>query len=99
MSFFLKTPARKFEQPPNDHDGVAAAVTNDRIYSELVAQRPALLDQKLKLHELIIDEFNLSLLDKMPPDELFKTVLSYVGDYLRQEKISLNQKELQFFAE
>jgi len=65
----------------------------------LVAQRPALLDQKLKLHELIIDEFNLSLLDKMPPDELFKTVLSYVGDYLRQEKISLNQKELQFFAE
>jgi len=29
-------------------------------YRELISQRPALLDEKLKLHERIIDEFNLA---------------------------------------
>ena len=36
-----------------------APVAKEHIYSELIAQRPALLDEKLKLHERIIDEFNL----------------------------------------
>jgi pilus assembly protein CpaF len=100
MSFFFSTPARKIgqsTQATEEHEAASAA--DDRVYSDLMSQRPALLDEKLKLHELIIDEFNLSLLDKLPRDELLKTVLAYVSDYVRREKISLNQKELQFFAE
>ena len=33
----------------------------DRFYSDLIARRPALLDEKLKLHGRIVDEFNLAL--------------------------------------
>jgi pilus assembly protein CpaF len=64
-----------------------------------VAQRPGLLEQKLKLHARIIDEFNLILLEKLPRAELVRQVRAYVADYVRSEKISLNQQELQVFAD
>jgi pilus assembly protein CpaF len=101
MSIFFSTPARKVDQAPASAtpSGTAAVATDERIYSELMSQRPALLDEKLKLHERIIDEFNLALLDKLPRDELLKTVLGYISDYVRAEKLSLNQKELNLFAE
>lgn len=70
----------------------------DRLYSDLIARRPALLDEKLKLHGRIIDEFNLALLDKLAPEELFRQVRIYVSNYVRAERISLNQKELEVFA-
>jgi pilus assembly protein CpaF len=64
-----------------------------------VAQRPGLLEQKLMLHARIIDEFNLILLEKLPRAELVRQVRAYVADYVRSEKISLNQQELQVFAD
>ena len=62
-------------------------------------RRPALLEEKLKLHARIIDEFNLVLLEKLPRAELVRQVHAYVADYVRNEKISLNQKELQVFSD
>jgi len=70
----------------------------DRFYSDLIARRPALLDQKLKLHGRIVDEFNLALLEKLSPEELHRQVHTYVGNYIRVEGISLNQKELDIFT-
>jgi pilus assembly protein CpaF len=99
MSFF-STPKQdesliNNSKPP----GSPTVIPKERIYSEVIAQRPALLDEKLRLHQLIIDEFNLALLEKMPRNDLLKTVLAYASEYVRSEKISLNQKELQQFAE
>src|SRR5215813_8589064 len=37
----------------------------ERFYRELIEQRPALIDERLKLHARIIDEFNLALLEKI----------------------------------
>ena len=68
------------------------------VYAELVSRRPNLVEVKLKLHEKIIDEFNLAALDKLPPDELSRQVRTYVGNYARSESLSLNQKELDFFS-
>jgi pilus assembly protein CpaF len=68
------------------------------LYQELVARRPALLEEKLKLHARIIDEFNLTLLEKLPRDELVRQVNTYVANYVRTEKVSLNQKELAVFS-
>lgn len=99
MSVFFGPPARKANLASPPPSGTQAPQGDERVYSELMLQRPALLDEKLKLHERIVDEFNLSLLDKLPPDELLKTVLGYISDYVRAEKISLNQKELNLFAE
>jgi len=72
---------------------------NDAFYKDLIARRPALLEEKLKLHARIIDEFNLTLLDKLPRAELVRQVHAYVAKYVQVEKISLNQKELDIFSE
>jgi pilus assembly protein CpaF len=70
----------------------------DRLHNDLMARRPALLEEKLKLHGRIIDEFNLALLEKLAPDELHRQVQAYVSNYVRAERISLNQKELEVFT-
>jgi pilus assembly protein CpaF len=101
MSFlFGNTPHRKAQtrlevQPLHPREPQSDI---DRFYGDLIARRPALLDEKLKLHGRIIDEFNLTLLDKMAPDELRKHVQAYVVNYIRAERISLNQKELDEFT-
>jgi len=71
----------------------------NRFYGDLMARRPRLLDEKLKLHGLIIDEFNLNLLEKLSPEELHRQVQAYIANYVRAERISLNQKELDVFTE
>src|SRR5262249_34655882 len=80
-------------QPKED-----VATTAERFYRELIAKRPALIDERLKLHRRIIDEFNLALLDKMPHEELVRQVRAYVASYIRTEKISLNQTEVELFT-
>ena len=97
MSFFglqAKPKERVREEPE-----VPAITGPEFFYRELIARRPSLLDDKLKLHERIIDDFNLTLLEKLPPEELLKQVRSYVGNYVHAEKITLNQKELDLFTE
>jgi pilus assembly protein CpaF len=67
-------------------------------YQELIDKRPALLDEKLKLHTKIIDEFNLPTLERLSREDLIREIRSYVVDYVREERISLNQKELDIFC-
>src|SRR5262245_64354585 len=98
MSLFFNTQTRKRDHvssPPSE----PIVVKDERVYSELIAQRPALLDEKLKLHQRIIDEFNLASLEKLPREELLQTLLTYVSEYVRMEKLTLNQRELLAFAE
>ena len=57
-----------------------------------------MLDAKLKLHGRIIDESNLALLEKLSPEELRREVQAYVANYVRAERISLNQNELESFT-
>src|SRR3979411_2324691 len=101
MSFLFKNVAPAPERPPEPaHDGSEAPGGDTaKLYQDLIARRPALLEEKLKLHARIIDEFNLVLLEKLPRAELVRQVHAYVADYVRPEKISLNQKELQVFSD
>jgi len=110
MSFLPIVPPRALERrampTPNGHanghtgHGVeVAGVDLETIHRELIDQRPALIEEKLKLHARIIDEFNLTALEKLPRAELVKQVHAYVANHVRAEKISLNQKELEIFSE
>jgi pilus assembly protein CpaF len=87
--------ARAAAQPLNP---VVPQADVERFYSDLIARRPALLDEKLKLHGLIVDEFNLALLEKLSPQDLHRQIQAYVNNYIRAERISLNQKELDIFT-
>jgi pilus assembly protein CpaF len=106
MSFLFNN-SRTSRQVATNGSGPVTATTSAeptagdtamKFYQELIDRRPVLLDEKLKLHARIIDEFNLTLLEKMPKEELVKNVRSYVADYVSAEKITLNQKELAAFT-
>src|SRR5215204_3583424 len=101
MTFFFNGAASR--RPPaeaaTESRQVAAVLEAETIYHEAIAQRPALLDEKVKLHERIIDEFNLASLEKLPREELVGVVHTFVSNYVRAEKLSLNQKEQLAFAE
>jgi len=104
MSFLTGNTTSSERQRSLRPEGTQESASNDTnreingAYSDLMARRPALLEEKLKLHSRIIDEFNLALLEKLSPEELHRQVQNYVNNYVRAERISLNQKELEVFT-
>jgi pilus assembly protein CpaF len=54
-----------------------------------------LLEVKLKLHRQLIDELDLSKLDKLGEGELRRQVLSLVADFARAERLVYNTAELE----
>ena len=98
MGFFRTTSEPSATRPQPGPVAASDASTPEVFYRDLIATRPALLDEKLKLHGRIIDEFNLALLEKLPPEELARQVHNFVANHIRSENISLNQKELEIFS-
>src|SRR6476660_380478 len=98
MSFFFKN-AAVVKGGVSVDPVQEASLAREELYHELITQRPALLDEKVKLHARIIDEFNLLSLEKLPREDLIREVRSYLGEYARAERLSLNQRELQSFAD
>jgi pilus assembly protein CpaF len=99
MSFFGNKKQIQTERAvPEANSEPPPAIRPEDHYADMIARRPSLLDERLKLHALIIDEFNLAALDKLPPEELARQVRTYVGNYAREESLSLNQKELDIFS-
>jgi pilus assembly protein CpaF len=103
MSFLFGNSANVQLQPRSLPDADSAArlsrdANGNNPSDDLMTRRPRLLDEKLKLHARIIDEFNLGMLEKLSSDELRREVQAYVANYVRGERISLNQHELEEFA-
>src|SRR5215211_19644 len=73
--------------------------TEAKFYEELIASKPALIEEKVKLHGQLIEEFNLSLLDRVSPEDLARQVKNFVTEYVQRERVPLNQKELEAFSE
>ena len=57
-----------------------------------------LLDAKVRLHRKLIEEINLSALDKLPEDEVRGQVQGLVTQYVLAERLALNQQELADFV-
>jgi pilus assembly protein CpaF len=100
MNFFVKKNVLSELEPAPADLAIAGQAEFDaqKIYRELIERRPALLDEKLKLHTLIIDEFNLASLEKLPRHELIREIKAFVTNYTREERIALNHKELEIFS-
>jgi pilus assembly protein CpaF len=58
------------------------------------APRDELLDIRLKLHSRLIDELDLSKLDKLDDNEQRRQVRGLVADFARDERLALNASEL-----
>ena len=57
-----------------------------------------LLDAKVRLHRRLIEEINLSALEKLPEDEMRGHVKQLVTQYILVERLALNQQELEDFV-
>jgi pilus assembly protein CpaF len=99
MGLFQFSAARRAEQPTQQQASETPPTLVENLYADLLGRRPELLDEKLKVHERIIDEFNLSVLEKLSPEDLNKQIRAYVGNYARGESLSLNQRELDMFTD
>jgi pilus assembly protein CpaF len=99
MSFLFNSSRAQQHLRPMAPGAAEMAAAESNFYRDIIDRRPALLDERLKVHAQIIDEFNLALLDKMTPDELLKNIRAYVTEYVRTAKMSLNQREFETFIE
>ncbi|MFB9269907.1 CpaF family protein [Bradyrhizobium erythrophlei] len=97
MSFFFNGNAPR--PPPKEAPEPLATLDGAELYRDQIASRPALIDERVKLHARIIDEFNLLSLEKLPRDDLTREVRTYLVEYARKEKLALNQRELQTLAD
>ena len=57
-----------------------------------------LLDAKVRLHRQLIDEINLSALEKLPEDEIKRHVQQLISKYVVAERLALNTEELGEFT-
>jgi len=62
-------------------------------------QKPELIDAKVRLHRKLIDELNLSLIEKLSPMELREQVYDVISDHVLTERIPLNAQELDAFVD
>ncbi|MGN6308084.1 MAG: CpaF family protein [Xanthobacteraceae bacterium] len=99
MSFFFSARPPTEPEKASAPSAVQTQIDSDRFYQELIDRRPVLIDEKLKLHAKIIDEFNLAILEKLQHEEFVQQIRTYVANYVRAENLSLNQKELHAFSE
>src|SRR5690348_2180590 len=57
-----------------------------------------LLDAKVRLHKKLIEEINLSALDKLPEEQIRAHVTQLVSQYVLAERLALNAQELNDFV-
>src|SRR5262245_44632665 len=61
--------------------------------------RDKLLDAKVRLHRRLIEEINLSAIEKIPEGEVRRQISALVSQYVLAERIALNAQELDNFVD
>jgi pilus assembly protein CpaF len=97
-------PAPVVEETSPATEGVAWTVFPDQHNPEPIVQAPnpllsdKLLDAKVRLHRRLIEEINLSALEKLPEEEMRGHIKQLVTQYILLERLALNQQELDDFV-
>src|SRR5262249_59258128 len=78
---------------------VTAAKNSDEVAQAGLLQTPELVDAKVRVHRKLIDELNLSHIEKIPRSELRHQVHGMISDYVASERLPLNALELSGFVD
>jgi pilus assembly protein CpaF len=78
-------------EPEPLKDKIAAEPVNPLLSDKL-------LDAKVRLHRRLIEEINLSALEKLPEDEMRAHIQQLVTQYIVVERLALNTQELNEFV-
>jgi pilus assembly protein CpaF len=60
--------------------------------------REKIIEAKVALHRKLLEEFNLTALEKLPRDALVREIGNFVTDYVNKERLALNNAELEEFV-
>src|ERR1022692_2444138 len=80
------------EVPAEQAPPLQPQAATDRLLSD------KLLDAKVRLHRRLIEEINLSALEKLPEEETRRHVQKLVSQYVLAERLALNTQELADFV-
>jgi pilus assembly protein CpaF len=89
------------EPAPAGADGISWTVFPDAAEPAAPANpllSDKLLDAKVRLHRRLIEEINLSALEKLPEEEIRQHVQQLVSQYILAERLALNAQELNDFV-
>jgi pilus assembly protein CpaF len=92
------------EPPALPNEGMSWTVFPEPAQENTLAAQPnnplsdRLLDAKVRLHRRLIEEINLSALEKLPEEEIRRYVHQLVTQYVLVERLALNQQELDDFV-
>jgi pilus assembly protein CpaF len=89
------------EPAPAAGDGISWTVFPDAVEPAPPANpllSDKLLDAKVRLHRRLIEEINLSALEKLPEEEIRQHVQQLVSQYILAERLALNAQELNDFV-
>lgn len=62
------------------------------------ATNQRLLDAKVRLHKKLIEELNLAVIEKLPPEQVRREISGLVQKYVASERLPLNTSELDGFV-
>src|SRR3974390_1694132 len=82
---------KELQGTPADAAGAEPPSTNPLLSDKL-------LDAKVRLHRRLIEEINLSALEKLPEEEIRRHVTQLVSQYVLVERLALNTQELSDFV-
>jgi pilus assembly protein CpaF len=88
----------RIEESP-EHGRVAGLIRSEDAAQPGLLQTPKLLEAKVRLHHRLIDELNLSHIERTPRAELHLQVKDLISEYVSSERIPLNAKELGDFID
>ncbi len=98
-------PAAVVDAPPLAPAPMSWMATAPELAHDKLAAEPLdplrsdkLLDAKVRLHRRLIEEINLSALEKLPEDEMRAHVQQLVTQYIVVERLALNTQELNEFV-
>ena len=90
---------KKSEYQPAQAGSQAKAAKPLTFEPEVPQLQQRMLDAKLRIHRRLIDEINLSAIDKMPDKELRPQVHDLVAQHVVSERLVLNAVELDRFVD
>jgi pilus assembly protein CpaF len=98
----LDTHAMPEAQSGNNQSGMSLIIPEIKVPTATgtaaILQSDKILDAKVRLHRKLIEEINLSVLEKMPEEVMRKEIHQFVAKFIIDERIALNGQELEAFV-
>src|SRR5271170_4212846 len=79
-------------------DSVAKSAAIPKSTTPYSAFSEKLLDAKVRLHQRLLDETNLSALEKLSPEDVRRHVSEVVAQYILADNLALNSEEFEDFV-